>query len=270
MLSKRGVVVVLAVVSIAAMLAGCESEGTAPEPADRGPVDPVDWDGTKDSPGSPPLLSDAQSLDRAVAGVDAKTWTLGPDLGPRDHTLIMQAVLGNVPAIVARLPQNQVSSGREVLEAAIQVPEISAYVKSRMRMVLGFLASVMEAQESLPSETREALTEVFARIEEAQTLTEKIDVMQSMVESGSYDGPAGLPRGLETGISILRDGERTIYRPRALFNLKAMVQQDLEGAIAGAIGGMIVAGPPGAGVGAVAGAVGSSASNAVGQLTGWW
>jgi hypothetical protein len=114
------------------------------------------------------------------------------------------------------------------------------------------------------------MEEVLGRVDACPTVAGKADALQEMIESGRYDAYTGLTQGMAAGTAILVDGEKTIYRPRALIDLKRLAQQDLAGAIAGGITGGIVAGPPGAGVGALAGAAGASGSNLVGQLTGWW
>jgi hypothetical protein len=252
------------------LVIGCDNEQTAPECSRPDHVDPVDWDGTKDGGFELPPLGDGPSREWPHAGFEAARRSVGSDLRAHDHTIIMEAVLQNARDIAARLPQNQVSSGTEVLSAALEVPGISTHVKSRIRMVLNVLPSVEEAQGVMPEEAQQAVLDAMEQIGDCETLPQMVETMQSMIESGRYSGIDGLTQGLSAGIQILRDGEKTVYRPRALFSLKRMVQQDLRGAIGGAIGGAIVGGPPGAGVGAAAGAAGSSASDAIGQLTGWW
>jgi hypothetical protein len=182
----------------------------------------------------------------------------------------MEAILRNAPAIAARLPQNQVSSEVDVLEAATMIPEVSPYVKGRIRMVLDMLRLLQHAQPLIPEEMQEVMSEIREEIAVCEGPSEAVETLQGMIASGRYRAYEGLPEGLTAGIDILRDGEKTVYTPRCLFNLKRMIQQDLAGAIAGAIAGGVVAGPPGAAVGALAGAAGSSASDAIGQLTGWW
>lgn len=270
--SKTNLVLILGVLAVGLCLA-CDSETTGPSRNDLDPVDPVDWDGHKDSsreadPWEP--VSDAPSRDSRGMDFDARNDLLGPELGPHDHTIIMQAILTNVQTIVARLPQNQQSSGLEVLRAALTVPGIGSYTKSRIRLVVNELARLERAQCEIPDETLQAMGEVLDRIDACPTVADKAEALQGMIESGRYDGYAGLSQGMATGTAILLDGEKTIYRPRVLLNLKRLVQQDVAGAIAGAITGGIVAGPPGAGVGALAGAAGASGSDLVGQLTGWW
>jgi hypothetical protein len=256
--------------SLVVLMLGCDGDQTAPERSRPDHVDPIDWDGTKDGPSVPRPLADGPSREWPHAGFDAGEHSLGMELRPHDHTVIMETILQNAPEIAARLPQNQVSSGTDVLQAVLEVPGISAYVKGRIRIVLDVLPSVEEAQSRMSQDMQQAMAEALEQIEECATLSEMTEAMEGMIDSGRYDAYAGLPQGLAAGIRILRDGERTIYRPRVLFNLKRMLQQDLKGAIGGAIGGAIVGGPPGAGLGALAGAAGSSGSDAVGQITGWW
>jgi hypothetical protein len=172
--------------------------------------------------------------------------------------------------IVARLPQNEISSGMEVLQAALTVPEISGYVKSRIRMVLDVLPTLEEPYSRIPEDTQEAVSQIVRVVEACESLSEMTEIMQNMIDSGEYRGYEGLSQGLATGIRILRDGEKAVYTSRRLFNLKRLISHDIAGAIGGAIGGAIATGGPGAGVGAVAGAAGASAADAIGQLTGWW
>ena len=203
-------------------------------------------------------------------GFDAREDVLGPELGPHDHTIIMQAILSNVREITARLPQNQESSGLEILQAMLTVPAIDRDTKSRIRLVITELARLEQARCEIPDGTLQAMDEVLDRVEACPTVVEKAHALQDMIESGRYDAYGGLIQGMATGSAILRDGEKTIYRPRALINFKRLIQQDVGGAIEGAIVGGIIAGPPGAGVGAVAGAAGASGSDLIGQLSGWW
>ena len=137
-------------------------------------------------------------------------------------------------------------------------------------MVLGVLPSLEEAQMAMPEEAQQAVASAMEQIGGCETLPEMVQTMQRMIASGRYSGTEGLTQGLSVGIQILRDGEKTVYRPRVLFSLKRLVQQDLRGAIGGAVAGAIVGGPVGAAAGAGIGAAGSSASDAVGQITGWW
>ena len=260
-------------VFVLALWLGCDSETTAPQREVQPPVDPIDWEGDKDSgiagaPGG--MLSDAPASGSGGMGFDAGVRTLGPELGPHDHTVIMEAILENVQAISARLPQNQEASGTAILQAALTVPAINSHTKARIRLALSWLDRLEQAQDRVPDETLEAISDVMNQLEAYSSLPEKMEALQLMIDSGQYDLYEGLPQGMAASIEILRDGEKTIYAPRCLLNLKRLIEHDAEGAIAGAIGGLIVAGPPGAGLGAVAGAAGASGSDLVGQLTGWW
>jgi hypothetical protein len=270
MVRSKSIAATVFVFSLIVLLAGCESDPAAPGRVERDHVDPIDWDGTKDNPLGMAAAPGGSPGDFAGVGLGPSEHLLGPELGPRDHTIIIEAIIHNASEIAALLPQNQVSSGIEVLEAAYRVPNIDAYTKSRIRLVLDILPRVERAQEQAPEETRQALSDILDRLDAYGTVTGKIEALQSMVDSGQYEAHEGIPQGLVAGIKILRDGERTIYAPRSLFNLKRMIHQDLAGAIGGAIGGAIVGGLPGAGVGALAGSAGASGADAVGQLTGWW
>ncbi len=258
---------------VVALFLGCDSETAGPKPTEQTHVDPIDWDGDKESRvggGAGQTVSDAPSLGSISPGFDARDYALGSDLNPHDHTIIMEAIMGNVREIAARLPQNQVSSGMEVLQATLMVPAIDRYTKSRIHLVLDELARLEQARDQIPNETLQAMSEVLDRVDAYPTITEKAEVLQHMIDSGQYDAHAGLSQGMATGIEILRDGEKTIYAPRCLINLTRLAQQDLAGTIGGAIGGGIIGGLPGAGLGALAGAAGASGSDIVGQLTGWW
>ena len=260
-------------VFVVALFLGCDSETAGPKPTEQAHIDPIDWDGDKENrvgAGVGQTVSDAPSLGSMNTSLDARDHVLGPDLGPHDHTIIMEAIMRNVREIAARLPQNQVSSGMEVLQAALTVPALDGYTKSRIRLVLDVLARLEQAQGRIPNETLQAMSEVLDRVDAYPTITEKAEVLQHMIDSGQYDAYPGLAQGMTTGIKILRDGEKTIYAPRCLFNLKRLAHQDLAGTIGGAIGGAIIGGLAGAGLGALAGAAGASGSDIVGQLTGWW
>lgn len=269
----RVILVCVLTVLVMALLLGCDSETTGPKPAEHAHVDPIDWDGDKEDwvgGGSGQTVSDAPSVASTIPGFDARDHVLGSDLGAHDHTVIMEAILGNVGEIAARLPQSQASSEMDVLKAALAVPAIDRYTKSRIRLVLSWLARLQRVRDQIPDETRQAISDVLERLEACPTIADKTEALQQMIDSGQYGAYEGLPQGMAAGVAILRDGEKTVYAPRCLINFKRLVEHDVEGAIAGAIGGLIVAGPPGAGLGAVAGAAGASGSDLVGQLTGWW
>jgi hypothetical protein len=269
----RAILVLILSIFAVTLFLGCDNETTSPKRTEQSHVDPIDWDGDKENwvgggPGQ--AVSDAPSPASVGTDLDAREHVLGSDLRPHDHTIIMEAIIGNVREIAARLPQNQVSSGMEVLQAALTVPAIDRYTKSRIHLVVDELARLEQTRDQIPDETQQAMSDLLERLDAYPTITDKTEALQHMIDSGQYDAYEGLPQGMATGIKILRDGEKTIYSPRCLLNLKRLLQHDVEGAIAGAIGGLIVAGPPGAGLGAVAGAAGASGSDLVGQLTGWW
>jgi hypothetical protein len=265
-------VLTLSVLAVA-FFVGCDNETTAPKRAHQVPVDPVDWDGDKEN-GTGSVVGESgqqpTQLGSAGSGFAVQERVLRGSLEPHDHTIIVETILSNVQEIAARLPQNQVSSGVDVLQAALMVPAVDRYTKSRIRLVLDALADLEQVQSRIPDDARHAVSDVLDRLEAYPTVTGKIEALQNMVDSGQYETVEGLPEGLVAGIEILRDGQKSIYAPRCFFNLKRMLQQDLAGAIAGAIAGGIVGGPPGAGLGALAGSAGASGSDAVGQLTGWW
>jgi len=270
MVRRKSIAAFVFIISFMVLLAGCEGDPAAPDRVDRDHVDPIDWEGTKESRFAVPTVSDRPSHGWADAGFGPGEHLLGPELTPHDHTIIMEAIIQHASEIVALLPQNQKSSGIQVLDAAYRVSAIDAYTKSRIRLVLDILPRVERAQQRAPEDTRQAIADILDQLEEHGTVAANIEALQSMIDSGRYEIYEGLPQGLAAGIKILRDGERTIYAPRSLFNLKRMLRQDLAGAIGGAIGGAIVGGPAGAGVGSVAGSAGASGADAIGQLTGWW
>jgi hypothetical protein len=258
---------------LVASFLGCDNETTGPKQTKQTNVDPIDWDGDKEDwggtgPGGTVAAAPSREADSPV--LDAGDHLLQPGLSAHDHTIIIEAIMANVQEIAARLPQNQVSSEMEVLRAALDVPAIDRYTKGRIRMVLHILADLEEAEGLVPDGTRRVVVDVLDRLEAYPSVPEKVDALQQMIDSGQYEVYDGLPEGLAAGIEILRDGEKTVYAPRCLLNLKRMLRQDLAGAIGGAIGGAIVGAAPGAGVGALAGSAGASGADAIGQLTGWW
>lgn len=219
-------------------------------------------------------------------------------LTPHDHTLILQAIIRNMPAVVRHLnlegitPENR---GERVLRAAIEVPEIPSNVKERIGIVLRVIPALNEAARKESPSDREAVAYVAWRLQPLQTLPDVIRELEQLREAkiAGLSRPA-LQIGLTTAIRILRDGRETIYNPAYYTEIfgkyeggaprpipftdiivgDSIVKEDVKGAVGGALAGAILGGIPGglagAGVGAATGAVGGaiehSAAEAVGKL----
>jgi hypothetical protein len=272
MTGSRPIAGFLLALSVALLIAGCESETMGPGPTEVEPLSSFGPGPANDnhhgySPES--IVSDGLTRHWDGSCLEVREHSLGTDLRPQDHTIIMEAVLHNIPEIVAQLPQNRASSGTEVLKAALRVPGIDPYARDRIRLVLEILPGLERARDRVPAETQRAMRDVLEGLEECETIAEAISALENMISSGEYNEHRGVPQAMGVCVQILHDGARTVYSPRYLFNLKRLAMQDLVGAIAGGITGAI-AGGAGAVPGAIAGAAGSSAADAIGQATGWW
>ena len=207
----------------------------------------------------------------------------------RDHTLIVRAVMEHPMQVLRYLPNMYKSktggrpSGKEVLQAALQVEQIDDYVKDRIRAVLDLLPKIEEAQAAAPESLKQAVDSL------RQQFTNKtVDEQRSLLrDTGlrSRHREDGLADGIEVAARMLEDGLDSIYSPD--FSFYKLLQEgqgssraaardaisdigsaDTIGATAGgAIG--LVAGGVGAGPGAVAGGAGASVGAIVGHIIAW-
>lgn len=200
-------------------------------------------------------------------------------LDASDHADIMGGVIGNSDEIITILTTPTVE---ELLNAAREAPAISNSTKTSIKYVLDLLPELEEWLAEIPAETWQAIDEIMGNVTELETIAATIDVLQEAIDSGQYDGYEWLPEALEFGIDLLEAGEDTIYSPGwppyaedplVGFNVSRLWKEDLEGGIAGAVGGALAGIAPydyGLKIGGVVGAVDSSIADLIGQLTDWW
>ena len=203
-----------------------------------------------------------------------------------DHTIIMKAVMEHPLQVIRHLPSEYKSqdgprpSGREVLQAALQVDEIDNYVKARMRAVLDLLPQIEEARAALPQSVKRSVDDL-----EQQLTNKPVEEQRRLLRDAGlrsrYREHGGVAEGMEVAARILEDGQDSIYSPEhSFYNLLEEGQGssrtaardaisdigtfDTIGATAGgAIGS--AAGGVGAGPGAVAGGAGASVGAAIGH-----
>gem|GEM_PF-2320847 len=200
-------------------------------------------------------------------------------LSPYDHTIIMEAIIENICGISEFLPTDTFPTSEEILDAALLQPAIDGYIKSRIRIIKGMIP--MFEVDTLPDSIITAIAEIEAKLDSCDSISEMIDTLESLKDSGGY--PAVLVTGIDFGIAILEDGNGTIYNPEwELFDpsgngnyetcswwdefkkdlkddwnkyWKPVAEGDAEGACWGAAVGGAIGGPPGAVEGAAAHAV---------------
>jgi hypothetical protein len=210
----------------------------------------------------------------------------GQPLTPKDHTLIMKAILDHPFQVFKHLPENYkvkggAPSGQVVLQAALEVEEIDRQTKERIRMVLDLLPQLEEAQAAAPGRLKDALEDLRQNLANKST-TEKLRVLRDQGQRSRFREAGGLEEGMEMAARILEDGQNSIYSPDHSFyrllqggatragakerdvidNIK---DSDTMGAAAGGGVGILVGGI-GAPAGAAAGAAGASVGVAIGSL----
>jgi hypothetical protein len=203
-----------------------------------------------------------------------KSGGIGP-LVVGDHTLIMKAIMEHPTQVFRSLPDKYKSktggnpSGKEVLQAALEVEQIDDYTKDRIRAVLDLLPKIEAAQADAPVARKKALDDL-----RQQLANKTIEEQQSLLRNAarrSRNREDGLAEGMEVAARILDDGQDTIYSPDHSFYKLLQEGQgtsrtaardalsDIGSAdtIGGAAGGAV--GAAVGGVGAGPGAVGASA-----------
>ena len=208
-------------------------------------------------------------------------------LGASDHTDVVGGVINNVDMIeitsLMGITILTTPTVEELLNAALDVEAISNDTKSSINIILDLLPEVEGWLAEIPDETWQAIDEIMSHVEELETVTNTTDFLQEAIDSGQYDGYEWLPEALEFGIDLLEAGENTIYNPTwypytaeplLSFNASRLMKEDLEGGIAGAIGGALADIAPvdeySIKIGGVVAAVDSSIADLISQLTGWW
>ncbi len=180
-----------------------------------------------------------------------------------DHKLIVSAVMEYADQIMNELPQRVRITGITVLEAALRVPGIDSYTKSRIRLVLEHARQIESGSSHITDELRLATEDILAAIDECGSPQQMAEVLEEMEER--YSQYPELTAGIRVAIGIVEDGAASIYAPLATrglgFSWKRLVREDVEGAITGAI--------TGGWLGALVGAVVSSALDLFCQVTGW-
>lgn len=214
-------------------------------------------------------------------------WSGGP-LQPQDHTLIVAQVM-TYPFHVLRAlgvgKGDPPPSGREVLQAALDVDEIDPFAKERITMVLDALAEIDQVMSKPTREMKRGIAYV-ENLLGGRPLAEQIRILRDpaarMREStGPAPDPDWLREILDWILRMLEDGAGTIYSPD--FGFYKIVQSghavaydavgnikdaDTIGATAGGFAGTIFPGLGTAGGAASVGA-GASAGAAIGELIKW-
>lgn len=208
----------------------------------------------------------------------------GGPLVPEDHTLIMREIMKHPFHVLRYLdvkPGGARPGGSEVLEAALQVEQIDAFTKERIRSVLEILPKLDEARAGSPKTLLRAV-DGLERQMAAQPVEAQIRMLRDASLRGRLDHD-GLAAGMEVAARILEDGAGSIYSPDFGFyrtlgegqsatakkdTVDTIKDADSLGAVAGGGVGLVVAGV-GAGPGAAAGAAGASAGAAIGALIDW-
>lgn len=214
-------------------------------------------------------------------------WSAGP-LQPEDHTLIVAQVMTHPFHVLRALGVSKgdpAPSGREVLEAALDVDEIDPFAKERIRIVLDVLAEIEPVTAKPTREMKrnvacvEDLLAGLSIAEQVRTLRDPAARTRS--STGPGPDPDWLREILDWILRMLEDGAGTIYS--ADFGFYKIVQSghavaydavgtikdaDALGATGGGFAGTIIPGV-GTAAGAAAGGAGASAGAAIGELINW-
>jgi hypothetical protein len=225
-----------------------------------------------------------------------------PQLTVADHTRIVQTVMVNALAISKEigfqkyLSSKTAPSATQVLQAALNLDQVDAQTKDRIRSVLAVQALLSKAV--IPPAEKAKVRAIDARIEAARDPTELAATIQEL--SRQYGSDPGLQVGLTQAAAALKDGLGTIYcfkagppcssvpcpgslgatpdcklpwfppyaDPTEGGSLaRGIVKSDAKGAVAGAVSGAITG--AGAPLGAVAGAAGASAVAVISTIWHW-
>lgn len=213
----------------------------------------------------------------------------GGPLVVNDHTVIMRAIIDHPMQVLRYLPDHYKTkngprpSGREVLQAALQVNQIDNYTKARMRMVLDILPQIEERQAALPEALKQSLDSLRQQLN-TKTVAEQRRALRDEGVRSRHREHAGVAEGMEVAAQILEDGEGSIYSPDHSFYkllgegqglsrtardpISDVGSWDTIGATAGGAAGAAIGGV-GAGPGAIAGGVGGSIGAALAHVAIW-
>ena len=216
-------------------------------------------------------------------------WGDGP-LQPADHTLIVSQVMTYPFQVLRSLGVGKGDpppTGRQVLEATLDVEEVDPYAKERIAKVLGVLDEI-EPVMSAPSREMKRHVGHVRDLLAGRTLTDQIRVLRdpaALTSSSKGPGPDPdwLREILQWIVTMLEDGAATIYSAdfglhRTLRSGDAVARErdtvdtikdaDAIGATGGGFAGTIIPGV-GTAAGAAAGGAGASAGAAIGALIDW-
>lgn len=211
---------------------------------------------------------------------------VGLELGPRDHTTIMQAFMERpLPIVRPLIPvwreRGTPLTGEDVLESMVKL-SLPPHIRKIAETALRIRRETASAKTSRAAGA--ALAAINKRIAGTGSVDDMLDALRSMERSGEYANVEGAEVGLRVATAILEDGRRTIYADDNPFytDMDAMAkgatgiaEEDVKGAISGAVGGVAAtaAGGPtvavGAAAGAAAGAIGGSLAQAAVNFLDW-
>jgi hypothetical protein len=216
-------------------------------------------------------------------------WPVGP-LDVPDHTLIVREMITYPFHVLRSLRLSKgdpAPSGREVLEAMLDVDVIDPFVKERTREMLKVLEQIEPATAKLSREQRRTISYVEKLIA-GRPLTEQVRILRDPRQHPDPPDPDFIHQILEWIAQMLEHGESTIYSPD--FSFHRMLRSGSSGsgqviarerdtvdtikdadAIGAAAGGLVGTVVPGLGTAAGAAAAGGGASigAAVGALIDW-
>jgi hypothetical protein len=218
-------------------------------------------------------------------------WSAGP-LQPADHTLIVSEVMTHPFHILRALGVGKgdpAPSGRDVLEAALDVDVIDSFAKERIRMVLDVLAEIEPVMAKPTREMKRGVAYVEDLVagrplaEQVRLLRDPQTRMKSSSSSAPGPDPDWLQQILQWILEMLEDGASTIYSADFGFHrtvrsgrtvarerdaVDTIKDADAIGATGGGFAGTVIPGV-GTAAGAAAGGAGASAGAAIVELIDW-
>ena len=146
-----------------------------------------------------------------------------PPLSVKDHTLIVQAIMDHHQAVLAQIDvkkhlQNKTHpSGKEVLEAALQVDKIDPGTKARIREVLKGLPALRKAGQHVPDGDKKVIAEIADHLKKARSAPEVLEILRGLRKANTEAKRETLAAGIDGAILLVEDGAATIYSPNAEF-----------------------------------------------------